>query len=1259
MGLIKADTGADLLSGENLNVMADYYGKVMLTSKNLIPDPGLNDIRARDNNHRYWQLGHSPRPTHWGVFVRDKDNVKQFARQVTAPLSLRTSILDLESELARGAPLEHPSRTADIPAPNMPKVEAFPVSSEIGLPAGYYTMAFVYIASEDWENGSRITNPGARGAAFYLAQGQGVQLPTPPEISDKATAIGVCFSEPRSTPEEALLAPLYLIRRFSTRNISQYVRVVGPFQWRNLLSNVNGTYIGKMSDLPLVNHWTAGSAIHHARDIFVKLGYSIYTSQGMSKSSLPKPSAGGEWVRLRAGKNSLAFKPPRFPTDTIGWRPEVRFLVRKQGIEWSQKVSEGITDWYAISKDKGGDPTFDKEEAAYVLTEAPELWKDEWVTSLRRIKRGETDFTGLPAPTEVLDTPIILDLATSGLTPGPHQVKTALFVRGEEGPHSRTRKINVAAGNGLRIHRPMFHNVFTNSDLGDRKKTDVKVPVGWEIPKPFPTNVDIQLPNIGVVDYNDRSGLNVNLDAFKTPLMELDENIDKFVAGFKLDMTEAYTSGRLNIDMEELDNAGTIINTQNVGSFIGDEYDFAVRLQKVSEVTAANVIPDYIKIISSLATRIRFVIKGIGTSKSGSRNFKAKLRHIGVFPGHSKPIKAVKRWHGFVDRLENDDETFPHGGYCEIIKDPIDGPTSNDSLRLNTRNFENGAISPWVEGGTTGEANLVAGVSPNGAISGTKGWRIRKTAATVAAVTKYLEYTFAATDEIAAKWDIRLRQIPADTVMNLGQIRSGTNGMVTLRLEASGNLSAIITNSAGIVTATRLAFGLDQGDRMSVELYIQGAGTTTGSVKSRVGLNGAKRKVGPETTGIDWTGRLPSIVRAGVVNGDVPANTWILNYDNLIVSRKGLNAEWPLDIGNYIEYYGPYLTPQNSGYGPYDMKVPVKPGQTYTISGYVYYEDLTAATDLLRMKVKNRKHETIHNYGALIDNIQGDSLDWERYSFTFTAPAGARYIHFFGNNLGGGRFKLGGLQMEKGNIATDFSRTNATSGYLTILFGTRPEGIKDTSPTWWLGLFEKIRELDVLDSKTGVGSVVTTWRSGNTLAELDAAAFTSNLSTISPSHSLLEARVDISTTDINDSPEVRSVFGDLKRLGSTLCRRDGTEYKGGVNVTNVSAVHAPERATNIELASGGIANAPWGTNRVGRITFDMEAYHRSTVEEIVANKKQLLELPDVRYEVFLEEPPQFSPHPNSRIYGGPGEEFFQRETAEGVTAWIVSKDVLD
>lgn len=1257
MGLIKADTGPDLMSGDNLNIRTDFEGTSTLTSKNLLPDPGLQDIRATNNLHRYWNLGHAPRPTHWAPFVRDNNKVKQFARQVTSPLSLRTSVYDIDDELARGAPLENAARTVDIPPPAMPRAKPYSVSANIGLPEGYYTMAMGYITDENWQSGSLVTNPGPRGEAFFLAQGQGVLLPTPGEIPANVTGIAVFFSEPRTTATAALTAPMYLIERFSSRNMRQYVRVLGPFKWRNKVGHAeNGTYVGKRTDLYGLRAWCGASPMSHVRDIVVKLSYSIYTNQGMSVSStVMHPD---RWITLGDGKNSLKFKPKRFPRGTIGWRPEVKFFVHDQGIPFSKKVSEGASEWYAITKSKGGDPFFERNEVASVWVATPEYWPESLGDSLQTIKRSEVDKTGVSAPTEGLETPTVLDLNTSGLTPGLHQIKTALFVGESEGPDSPANKLTVAAGDGLRIYRPLFHNRLDNADLGERNKADLDIPRGWIIPKPFPANVVVRPPDSGYVRYADRSGATTDYEAFKTPLAVLERDETKYLIRFGIDMRDAYVSGRVRLWLEEYNNLEQLTNSKVISNFFGDgmNYMFTARLQQTSgDPLSGAIIP-----IAPDTAQVRLRVQGVGSSRSGARNFVADFHHWGVFEGWGTPTKANRLEAGFASQVERDEDAYPHGGYCEIIENPTDGPRNEAAGRLITTNFEDGTMGAWTEGGTASDANLFAVVNSAGAINGTRGLRVRKSAATAAAVNKYIDYSAPSGASLATKWDIRLTSIPADQTMMLGQIISDTNQeMARLQLATNGNLVAVTKTSGDILSSVNIGFGIESGDRISVEFFVEGAGTTTGSLKCRVGVNNNTRIETMLVSSIDWTGRLAARARAGVVGGDIAANTWVVDFDNLVVSRNSLAASVPIDIGNYIEYHGPARTPKNEKYGPYGMRVPVRAGQTYTISAYVWYEDMDPArSDLLRIQAKNRRHQTVHNYGALVDNITGDSYGWQRHTMTFTATNDTAYIEFFGNAIGPGTVKIAGIQMEKGSVATAFTRQNASSGYLTVLFSTRPEAITDNSPTWWLGTFKNVRKLRALTTANDGGSVSVSWRSASDIAELNALAFTSNLSTIRSEHNLLEVKVDMSTTNINESPECRSIFVDLERNGAILCREDGTEYKGGVNVHKVSAVHGPERTTNIELASGAMANAPWGTRRIQRVTFSMEAFYRSTVEEIVREKKQVLELPDERYGIFLEEPPQFEPQPQTRLYGLPGEEFFQRETSEGVTGWLISKEDL-
>ncbi len=1253
MGLLRARSGTDLMSGDNLNVASDYDGVLRLAPvKNLIPDPGIRDFNEAHDKHRYWLLNEPPRPTGWAPFIRDRNIVRYYSRQVSQPIPMREKVYDQIDELIQGPSPIGDDRAIDIAAPIKPEVKAIDVGP-IGFPAGWYTVAYGWILGE-WDSSGRYTNPGPRSPSIadtglQLAQGQGMIIIPPEEIPRNVTGIAVFVSEPAASHAAAQSAPMYLVHRIRVKGRSAFEKLRGPFSKKHLVgSNENSTYLG----IPTAGIKVDKKENYYAKHdgISVKLGYSLVTESGRSRSFR------SDTIREANNKDTaIRWKPKSFPKAAKGWVPEVKF------------IKGNSTVWFRLEKKEGNKKAHDRDEWATVACSTPNQWPQKQPSTIKNDgKNNDEDQSGIKAPAEALELPTVLELNNSGLTMGRHLIKTALYVGEEEGPVGSETSITIPQGassekRALRIHRPKWHNLLDNDDLANRAVEDIDLPRGWIIPgRPFatPSTLVVRPPREGVIRYLDNSNSAVTFTAFHTPFATLSEDTNRFLVRFRNKIT-GYTGGAVKIWLDEYPDGADETTPASQSTLLGTftkNHD-VTRVIRLSRQTSDPVRPDVLRVATSTRA-IRIRVTGIGNTRLGNRNFDVEFSHWGAFEGWAEPTKVTRLEENRHDDNdgEREDYVYPHGGYCIIRENPKQGPRKDNYTTLNKQTWET-AITPWTTF-TSGATGLTVSRLDEAGLKGVYGLRVRKSAVTPADNVDqlYAEFSFTARAQAALASDMYIRQFSNHSLDLMGiRTSGGANAIAQLQLTATGILNLITTNAAGTSTTTQLATGIDDEQYLSAELEVNGAGTSSGTVKAYIGLNKADRTLTTTVSGIDLTGRQAAVTRLGHSRLNLSKDAiFNIYHDNTVVSVEGTATSTALP-GNYIEYYGPPRTPKNEVYGPTGMKVPVQPDEDYTISCRAYWEDVAANTDLLRVKAMDRRHRELDVFGPVIQGISGDNKDWTEFSKTIHVPEETAYIEFFANDLGPGLVKVHGIQLEKGTVASPFDMTNATSGHASVYFDAPIEELSDTDPMSRLNEVVDLENVRVLIQDEDNTSHTLQYRSGEDMTELLAASYTSDFNTLDHSDDIFEVRVNLASTDNTASSELKGIDVELTRADGLIADGNGEEYKGGTLVNNVSPVHTPPNDEEVLMASGRTVSNPWGTETTSTINFDMHCFRRSTSEEIAAEKTHVIEFPDRKYRISFIEPIEWEPFPRTRIKHSGSKEDFQMYSASGVTARVLSE----
>lgn len=1259
MGLVIATKGSDFISGAHENIAVDFEGTARLAPLyNLIPDPNMEDFEADGLRHRYWDLYEAPRPTHWGVYVRDNKTVTNFSRQTMAPLPLSQSNYQITDELLRGAGPIDAANAVAIANPDTPRISTFTVGQHIGLPAGFISIAFGWIMGpRHWMRSNYYTPPGARTEPIEIAQGQGVQFMLPQtEIPAGVVGVMVWANYPTATYNGALNAIMYPQIRQPAKTFRTMGRIFGPFSARRPADvNENKTYWGENLAKPRV--WNTSSRFGHKRLMQVQLSYTLFTERGTSSaSSNVTPHSGNTLAHIaKPGKNRINFRPKVHPVGSVEWQPEVRFYLDG---EWS--------DWYKITKKGGNNSRFRRNESAAVLVADPTKWPEEAPTQLVKLgKKSENDATGIAPPEEGLEVPTLLDLNTSGLTPGNHQVRTSYFVGEEEGRVSTAKKIMVNAGQGLRVRKPLFHNKMPNANASELTTNDPEVPHGWWFYKPYPTGLTCKKIKGGVKVTERRNNNTGVTDVFSTPFGHLLTDQDRYTVRFRVS-SDDFSGGSAFAFLDEYDDQEQYLRTTAVARFRGT-YNRRIHLR----IKRQNADPENINIIAigNDTALIRLRVDTRATSSTGPANYSYNFTHWGVFEGWGDPreIASDKLSHKRAGNEVIDEHGYPEGGYNVIVEDPDDGPIEYDTNMLHRVYFENGLPARWSQH-MQGSSTLGNFVRPSNNLSGQYALRIRKADTTNTSATNYIYSDFPEADKsLAVATDVYLNSydvtgVDAPQQLFLGGIWETDGKRLAEFFWRRDNGQLLVRTIGDGVSTDVVGTSVELKDIFSIELYVSNAGTSNGRIRAYVGRNRSNRELVVDASGIDWTSRVPRRVCLGVVApGFNPARAFDVWYDNVVVSLNSTES-YARQPGNYIEYYGPARTPRDGRYGPEGLKVPVEANTTYTIGMNVWYRDLELDTALLRFRSMTADGDIDKNHGPVVRNLIGDS-QWKRVFKTFTTGPETTHIEFYGNVLGAGLVKMHGISLEEGTVQREYDGRNQRSGFLEVNMRTElPDVLHATDPVHYLSHINGIRNVQVIGTDDEETSYSVMYRYGDSLATLSAPV--NDWAEIPRSAQIVQVRVDFATTNEWNSPELEEIQLDLERPVSQLCRGDGTEFKGGVIVRNVGAVLPVRNVENIVMANNRISKITKGSFPIRWLrNLTLEAHRDSTVSQIVraygyGDSEFVLEQAGKRYTIVFEELPEFEVKPKSRIKRGNREDFVVHE-ATGVNAYIVGQENLD
>lgn len=1017
MSIILGESPAELVSGENENIAVDLNGVARLTSKNLLPDPGLYQSTARGAAHPYWDLDSSPRPDGWGVYMRDFEELKIISRQNNGlNLDLSDTSFQQEDALVNGPSFSKLSEGAErIARPDEPRVRtiSLPIA---GYPEGWYVASYAYTNDRRVGNTDNITEIAPKSDPFFLAQGQVFRMEiAEEEIPREVTGIIIYLSEPTDNQNIVLNQPMYEQRRISKRYIRNVFRLNGPYHHGGRAKeDTNSTQIGVRGDIRF--RYGRRRSPYSRRSMIFRLGGRFITQTGES-ASLPVSNI----VRTNFRRHeALAYHPRGWPSKAVAWIPEILNL---DGSNDSDAV------WYTIEKTYGD--LLRRGQFAHWWTLDPEQWphKRTKLVTTERVRARE-DSSGITAPDSNFNAIEIVDPANSqGLTPGLHVVRHTLWNGDEEGPVSKPARIQVGVGEAIRTFRPLFHNRMDNNEL---QEVDASGEArGWILNRPPGTGTG-RAP--GKLIHRDQTGNTTNQNAYSTPAAYLTPGEDKFIIRFRVSL-DLYVSGKIAYWLDEFDGNDVLLQS-TVMTSVWKAQDALVtrRLRR----TGGDSNPGSIRLHNDVSY-VRVRGKTQGATNAGPLDLRVTFKHLGVFESWATPRKRNRVEFGRSDGIEQSTFVYPHGGYCTIVENPPErAQFISDRGIYSTDRFENGIDGTVVDSDPT----VGGGVATIGAAAqhGDFGLSVSSSGAKSTAVDRYVEYPMGGVNSNARgaissflnlfrvhdAGACTLFGLVSDTGKEIARIRINSNPTNGSRMYLQGPLIG------GSRSNINLNDGIDQDENTAIEVFAHRLGTADGIIICYMGRGLQTMQEVGRIENIDFTGETSvDFGRVGMYDESDATSTGEYHFDHLAVSDLAIfHAE---DIpGNMFEYYGPAGTPKKGSYGPTGMQVPVKPGATYTLQARVNGEDVAPDSQLFRTVFRNKNGQIVKR-NLPLTNLSGDTDGWVLRTITFTAPKNAHYLDFYANLLGAGTVQVMGIQLETRKNILSFNQSSAEEGTTTGL----------------------------------------------------------------------------------------------------------------------------------------------------------------------------------------------------------------------------------
>jgi hypothetical protein len=620
---------------------------------------------------------------------------------------------DLRGPLVQGSPLPDIATTLNMNPPDTPQVAIFP-TSDIGYPnapdgsgLGWYSCAYTLVVevkeekkytvrkkvntggggddpnAGDGKAGGRekrdkpqytneqrtktvtkikTTEPSPKSESFQMGGnvGAAVRLTVP----GNAKRVTIYLTEVANNALDAQNADLLEQDSMEANKFPNVYKFTGPYKRGVLPPGFNETPLS--ADIPLELHHIEVRAIRREgrrpknQGAFIQMGVVYQDPNGTTQMLAPTL-----WYQVK--KNSghyLEFRPNpnKIPIGSIGYFPYVRFAKNLQGEESSA--------WRQIRLNDNLD-SFPVDQFVPVYPgDYPTGFAYSFIHGTEPIDDSTGELSPEEPPELYTDEPVTLN--TSGLTPGLHQVRATLYFDDQESPPSEIQRITLSNTNQLpRIYQPFFVNRLENPLMIDTEISNPKAARGWV--KGHPTKVVFDKK--GVAHVIDKDNLTTRGDILRTPygILKVGEFEDEHGGFVLIEMSEV-TSGKAVVQLEEYevtDWTTTPITVNPVplrqttlGTYRRNgQYILGFKMRKDGKKRRGAIGLD----ANTDIVRIRTIDDG-SDPNAGPVNFELFQSNHGVFRRVTPQGRKFGDLPFKVPWYQPPEESFPHGGYCNVVE---------------------------------------------------------------------------------------------------------------------------------------------------------------------------------------------------------------------------------------------------------------------------------------------------------------------------------------------------------------------------------------------------------------------------------------------------------------------------------------------------------------------------------------------------------------------------------------------------------------
>ena len=340
---------------------------------------------------------------------------------------------------------------------------------------------------------------------------------------------------------------------------------------------------------------------------------------------------------------------------------------------------------------------------------------------------------------------------------------------------------------------------------------------------------------------------------------------------------------------------------------------------------------------------------------------------------------------------------------------------------------------------------------------------------------------------------------------------------------------------------------------------------------------------------------------------------------------------------NAIEYFGAWDTILQDRLLPLDFEVPVEENRTYTLQVQVEGRGLAPATRLLKGVFVGEDGAILSETGgiALGPNAAGRANGLK--SESWTAPPGAVSWRATANTVGRGRLVFYKPQFERGNAPTAWTSDYRSPGRVTQIFELWCPGAGITDKNGMLSVVKDLYDIVARADDPAATAVSVRVAFKQRLSDAWGAWFSdpAALSWLDVKR-FVKVEVTLSTADPLVSPELYEYGVEVEREEAVLLRRDGSEFFGGVHVSDMPALGYPENEELRRSRYGGEELLETFRAREQVLEgMELTAYNRIGVEQVHAEtakgnrlfeiqfrrKRYVCRIVNIRFELQTKESP--------------------------------------